>query len=354
MNNIDLTVLPQVVEFVEKVRLRLSDLDPEVRNELTDGLEADLSELVAEHGGSQPLGEISLEDVVGPPEEYADELRSAADLPAYQALMGKPRRIWGEVLDGWRNKFLVLTSQPALRGIWQALVGFRPIWWIVRAWAACLLVDELVLTPYARGASFLPTENVLLGVIVVMGASALSVQIGRGRLWPGTQQASARTVLGLLNALAVVVVPTIIASAIYIHDQRVEQLNAQRTEQLNAQLSQRGLTNDGVDVCNIQPYDAAGNPLYGVQLFDELGSPLVVGCQDWSQEGYLAWKLGDIERWNVFPLGLPDPLEGEDQPFFPPRERMTVPGVTSPAPPPTAGEVTGATSRRRFGASPAR
>lgn len=59
MININLTVLPEVAEFVGRVRLRLSDLEPEVRDELTDGLEADLSELVAEHGGSQPLGEIS-------------------------------------------------------------------------------------------------------------------------------------------------------------------------------------------------------------------------------------------------------------------------------------------------------
>ncbi len=223
MNDINLAVLPQVSTFVQQVRARLADLDPEVRDELTDGLEADLSELVAEHGGLGPLGEISSPDdgssvdlvaLVGTPTAYADELRAAAGLPPHAPIQGKPRRLWGEILDSWRDAFLRVTDRPALHGPWLALVGLRPVWWILRAWAACMLVDELVLTPWIRGVSFLPTHNGFLGLLLVIAAATLSVQIGRGRVWPGTGQSSARTVLGLLNAFAVVVLPIVFVSAL--------------------------------------------------------------------------------------------------------------------------------------------
>ena len=58
-------------QYVAEVRRGLVDLDAETRDELTDGLAADLAELVEERGsGALPR-----------PEEYAAELRASAGLP---------------------------------------------------------------------------------------------------------------------------------------------------------------------------------------------------------------------------------------------------------------------------------
>ena len=62
-------VRPEVASFVARVREQLSDLTEDEREELTGGLEADLSEQLAE-GGQLP-----------DPTQYADELRAAAGLP---------------------------------------------------------------------------------------------------------------------------------------------------------------------------------------------------------------------------------------------------------------------------------
>ena len=334
MTDVNLAVLPQVTIFVQQVRARLGDLDPEVRDELTDGLEADLSELVAEHGGSGPLGEVSpgasapelidLAEIVGTPTAYADELRAAAGLPAHQPTVGTPRRLWGEILDGWRDRVLTLMERPAFQGIWHAAVGMRPLWWILRAWAACLLIDEIVLTPWIRGVSFLPTTNAALGLLMVIGASVLSVQIGRRRVWPGTGQSSARTILGLLNVFAVIVTPIVFTSALNIHDIKVQEPMWEYDR-----FPSNGLEFNGGQVCNITPYDAAGQPLSGVQLFDQDGQPLNALC-DGNGDGFAPWMLGDVQRWNVFPQGWRGDGATADMPS---PEPSVVPGVTSPAPP---------------------
>ena len=51
MNTTELPVRPDVSAFVARVRELLADLSEEDRLELTEGLEADLTDQVAEHGG---------------------------------------------------------------------------------------------------------------------------------------------------------------------------------------------------------------------------------------------------------------------------------------------------------------
>jgi hypothetical protein len=97
-----------------------------------------------------------------------------------------------------------------------------------------------------------------------------------------------------------------------------------------------GLVNRGTQVCNVEAYDAVGQPLAGVQLFDQAGRPLAVDC--WGQRSTkVPWMLGDVARWNVFPLGERDrparterrreDLAGAE---FPTPDRATTPEVTNP------------------------
>jgi hypothetical protein len=83
--------------YVDEVRRELADLPDDARDELTDGLAADLSELVAEQGsGGLPR-----------PDEYAAELRAAAGLPP-------ARRRPVLAPDWWRPAWEVAVA--ALRG----------------------------------------------------------------------------------------------------------------------------------------------------------------------------------------------------------------------------------------------
>lgn len=97
-----------------------------------------------------------------------------------------------------------------------------------------------------------------------------------------------------------------------------------------------GVLNRGEQVCNIAAYDADGRPLTGVQLFDQAGRPLDVRCYG-QQDSAVPWVLGDVTRWNVFPIGERDrpartPQRRADltRAAFPVPDRATTPAVTNP------------------------
>ena len=114
---------------------------------------------------------------------------------------------------------------------------------------------------------------------------------------------------------------------------------AQYFEDLRPGLDTGGLTLDGERLCNLQPYDAAGRPLTGVQLFTERGRPVDVRCPDRYGTGAYPWMLGDVERWNVFPQAerrqagddrvVPDAYGSARPPAFPEPGRARVPEVTA-------------------------
>jgi hypothetical protein len=173
-------------------------------------------------------------------------------------------------------------------------------------------------------------------------AVAISIQVGRGRLWPGTTgRLSARLVLLGLNALAVVVAPFIIGGALTGSDDAAfwrgyESGYSAGTEEMSQESvsgidDQAGVYSSGHWVSNIYPYDASGKPLVGVQLFDQVGNPISVvaapECPDdvggwtvnpvaqdpncWDPEGDgetvqgrvpYPWSNGAAQLENVFPL----------------------------------------------------
>jgi len=77
-----LGVADDVAAYVREVRSELVDLPAEDVDDLTAGMEADLSELAAEAGGD-------LFARLGSPSRYAAELRSAAGMPERSAGRGR-------------------------------------------------------------------------------------------------------------------------------------------------------------------------------------------------------------------------------------------------------------------------
>jgi hypothetical protein len=336
-----LDVHPDVDAFVTAVRARFADLGEEEREELLGGLEADVSELVAERGSG----------ALGDPVAYAAELRAAAGLPPVRPVRLLRRGTSpASVMDGARAWWDAVVTRPRLAPIWTVVAAMRPAWWLVRAWVAAALICLAVPGWYDYGLVLIPGVPPALA-LAVLGICAIgSALVGLGRAWPGSappgaRGVAARVVLLALNGLAVaglfVAVPSVENARWDGYDQAVEEMGSWRPV--------RGLVNDGSDVCNIAAYDAAGQPLQGVQLFDQRGRPLDVRCYGQARRT-VPWMLGDVARWNVFPLGEVERPRGRNAPedeeaAFPTLERPTVPVVTNPLVP-TEAEAVGPTRER--------
>jgi hypothetical protein len=293
---VNLAPRPEVAAFVAEVRARLADLPPEERQELTDGLEADLSDLVGEAGP----------EALGDPDAYTRELRAAAGLDPVTVRVagdGRPRgeRVAG-LLDAsharWERAAGGLPGRP-----WEFVQTLRPVWWVARAWVAVELLDLWFGgSPYA----YVPRIEGF-GLVLTVLAVVASAQVGRGRLWPGTRVRSsvgARVLLLGLNLFALVLGPVVLDEL----DARTSYATSY-SEPVHQTLSGTGVRRlDGSFVENIYPYDAEGHPLTGVQLYDERGEPLLVtrdpGFLDTSGRFVVRypWRNGESSVWNAFPM----------------------------------------------------
>ena len=293
---VNLDARPEVAAFVAEVRARLADLPPEERQELTDGLEADLCDLVAEAGP----------EALGDPDAYTRELRAAAGLDPVTVRVAGHGRPLGErvarLLDAsharWDRAVGGLPGRP-----WEFVQTLRPLWWVTRAWVAVELLDL-----WFGGAPYAYVPRVgSLGLVLTVLAVVASVQVGRGRLWPGTRVRSsvgARVVLLGLNLFALVLGPLVLNDL----DARTSYATSY-SEPVHQTLPATGVQRpDGSFVENIYPYDAEGQPLTGVQLYDERGEPVLVtrdpDVLDTSERFVVRypWRNGGSSVWNAFPM----------------------------------------------------
>jgi len=146
-------VSPEIAIFAERVRRALGHLSVEQVADLTDGLEANVAASVAD-GAALP-------DV----DTYVAELLSAAGLAIPDSV------------DVGRLKIAerIATLKHVLRGL-------VPMWWLVRAVAATLLIGIITSTDPAWGAGRVMirvSNNLLLGWVVLVAAIVGSVWAGR-------------------------------------------------------------------------------------------------------------------------------------------------------------------------------
>lgn len=285
-----------VTGYADAVRRALSDLGPDQVDDLTDGLEADLSEAMADdrHVGH---GTTLLEQF-GPPEQYAAELRTAAGLePSSGAARSRrPHPVR-------RTRALLAATVAWLDGtrwwppVAELLVSLRPVWWVARGWVlygvAAGLMHTFALRPHSFG-----WWVVLLALVV------LSVQWGRGRLRLAGRWNRLGTVASVLAVLALLPVLDAAQRPAIAY---VGPVSAAE------QLPQNGVRVDGMDVSNLFVYDASGDPVPGAQVYDDRGRPVRTTQDDgsmqyWYQGSSEPWYLvgaqevGGATRWNVYPL----------------------------------------------------
>lgn len=324
----DTTVIPtrpeaeDVRAYIAAVRRELADLPAEDVEDLTGGMEADLAERVAESGGL-------LGDLLGRPEAYAAELRAAAGLPPRPAATGSVKGQPGRLAEALRETGASLL----LRFPW--LRDLRQVWWVSRGvtagWTVGLIFGTIGATMWVFG---------------LLGAA--------GSLWLGRRTAEGRlpdrvAVLVTLGNLLAVVLLLPVASAVL--SARVGYVDTGEPASYGPQdAGVTGVVVDGEAARQLYAYDAAGNRLDGVRIFDGNGrvvqlDPMVL--DDLVSESIDEGSPVDPEaedgqvRGDVFPVrwGTQDgwvplrglPTEGE-QAWVPPLTIVPLPERTGSAP----------------------
>ncbi|SIQ75130.1 hypothetical protein SAMN05518682_3537 [Cellulosimicrobium aquatile] len=345
--------------YAQEVRAHLADLRPDQVEELADGLEADLAEAVVDAPGALPRrapapassdgapagtdgtdgtdGAEALDDTgldlvafFGPPAEYAAELRTAAGLPpvapgaARGPRPGLRRRLAGlgaMLAADWRAGWQPVTSSPQWASTAEFLRALTPAWWILRGWVVATLPLALVA---GYQVAVLPPD--LSARVVVLIAVVVSVQWGRGRWLPTRGLRKVGRPLSVAAAVAavpaVLVAASASASSPYAWDRGYEQGRSDASSGLVSSVSfgsgdspgTAGVWVDGAQVSNLFVYDAAGEPLRDVQVFDDRGRQVRTVTEEGASG---AWAVPDVEgawyfqpavstdgreRWNVYPL----------------------------------------------------
>jgi HAAS len=303
-----------VAAYVDEVRACLADLAPEDRDELVDGLEADLTERLAESAGDD-----APTVAFGPPGSYADELRTAAGYaPSSQASENRLARLSTRATRlGDRLRETRATS--AGQAVESFLAAIVPVWWFVRAWVALQFAD-LVFGSWPHS-WMVSVGSDFLDLALLAAATVVSVQIGRGQWWPGTvASGSLRLLVPALNVFAAVMVPVVAAN---ISSPQKIASSVSAAYYGGRPHATGGLRLDGTKVDNIYAYDSSGKPLVGVQLYDGDGNPIAIGpsAERLGRADFAltyAWprRTGD-SLGNVFPLPISDqPDRGRvDNPF---------------------------------------
>ena len=195
---------------------------------------------------------------LGPPADYAAELRRSAGLADAVPAAGKPWRAeLAQRLDRLHG------SRPVV-AVAEFLPELRPAWWVVRAWGGLLAVDAIF---FGHGSLPVPTLGLspLLGLALTGAAVTWSVRRGlRARANPAT----GRPLLPVLvnGALAALTVVAFLALA----DRPDSAVASDYVGPGSSTLAHE----DGTPITNIQPFSSTGEPLTGVLLYDQDGRPI--------------------------------------------------------------------------------
>ena len=259
--------------YVASVRAELLDLAPEDVDDLIGGLEADLTERAAE----LPEG-TDLTSAFGAPAAYAAELRSAADLPPrapvtpdQQSFLAAERARLHDAEVSWRARGDALQA----RHTW--LAELRPVWWVARGMILAI-VPTLVLR--------VPLFGVGFWLFALTGA-ALS-------FWWSRRRPAAATWSNRLAILASIVAAVLAFPVALTFMARVGWTDGNGAVSAEPQyypgpvMGSDGVWVNGEMATNLYAYDANGNRLDRVRLYNQYGQAVAVPTEaliPWSQQG---------------------------------------------------------------------
>ncbi|WP_136586390.1 hypothetical protein [Microbacterium hydrothermale] len=298
------TVHDDIRAFAAAVRSHLDDLPADEVDDLLDGLEADLSDQASEAGDDFELPDATT---------YAAELRAAAGLPERGSVATPKKRfaIVDDVRHGWREIHDRVRANAAGAWLLDLLVSLRPAWWVLRGVVFYLWIFLSVMSRPSTGGildAFLTLRYNPVSWAILLTSLLVSIQWGRGRWAPFRWIRVVRTVSTVIAVIAVPMLAGSISTA-------MTQLFTGWVDAPQVGYETPGLAIDGQRIRNIYAYDAAGDPITGVQLFDQDGNPLRTVQSDAASESYDPYFAGGggpvpvpetypgaAPQWNVFPL----------------------------------------------------
>jgi len=245
----------EVRAYARQVRAALADVPEDRLAELLDDLEEHLVEVAAE--GGEPLA-VRL----GPPAEYAAELRRAAGLAQPAEPVAAVQPAWHSEISAGLDRLTTSRQYAAVRDF---LPELRPAWWVLRAWAPLVAVDAVL---FGRTSFPVPSLGLspLVGLVVTGAAITWSVRRGL-RARRGPEQGDPRVAVVVNGLLALLSLVALVAVA-----------DQPEPAMAYSSYSEPGLTElaheDGTPITNIHPYSASGEPLSGVLLYDQDGRPI--------------------------------------------------------------------------------
>lgn len=380
------TLTGPVATYLAQVRAELSDLPPGELADVLDDVSGHLTEVAAEF--EDELTADSLQERLGTPREYADELRTAAGYPPRSATPkektgGETALRWGIVaaivgpffvviglangteetlffgviglfalfgaaylgvraLHGSRPEVVLETrrGQQAAESIRGAIdqvppnvrhelvtIG-QPVWWVARGIVG-------------GGAIFALSGASAVTVVGALAGAAVSVWIGRK-----TQQ-DRRWLWYVvpLNVIAAIIVPIWLAFSFVGGTSSGVFGNGDDYSTSSASYRDSGLWLDGSQVDNIYPFDEQGRQLK-VRLYDQTGNPISLparDCQVTSPEGNPDAVSNTFPHRTITEGSIGDAegcKESDKAPFVPPPAPGTTPNTPSVTPTTPAASVT--------------
>ena len=245
-----------VTTYAASVRAALSDLPPDQAEILLEDLEDHLREVAAEAGGP-------LVDRLGPPEQYAQELRAA-----YGAAHAASKR-QDPPLSDLTLAIRRVTTWTWVRQVQAFLPELRPAWWVLRAYLLVLIVTAA----FSRNYNLHPIPNPfssrgLLEIIAAAVAIVLSIRLGR-RNRP-LARGGRLLAIGANVMIALVAIPVLARMGTFPSYAMVESGGSGQSIQGQQLYGPNGV------VTNIYPYTRDGKPLTDILLYDQDGRPLTL------------------------------------------------------------------------------
>jgi hypothetical protein len=311
------TLTTPTQRYFEAVRAHLADVPQQERDDLLEDLEQHLDEVAAE-------GEGSLEDRLGPPADYAAELRATAGLEGH-------RRPFVEVVfSTFLGRVAALPQHKRVQRLPLFLRELRPGWWVLRGY---LLVVGWQLVFDSRNYESVPIPRPLyspqLGLLAVALAAFASVWLGRRRHVVGRVVSVALTLTAVVaGQMAFARINQSMSAVQGVNLQgRYMLCHGEACDEAVGHMEDAGerdiLGRDGRPITNIYAYGRDGAPLHDVRLFDQRGNPITIDR-----------KANDYGR----PIVTAYPVDLLGNPVtnaFPQKQAWQTHGSTKTIPPPT-------------------
>ena len=231
--------------FAEAVRAELADLPKREIQDLTDGLEADLAEKLAEEGVD--FSSISASD-------YATELRDAAGVaPKTPRRKAFSSMALIQNTEDWFRKTAFGTS------ILEFGISVRPVWWVLRA---------LVIWFIFAGSIYSFTSGAILIPIFVL----LSIQLGRKKWLTGKFFSALVLPLNLIAVLLLLPAQGMLMIKLNNY--------ANAEEMLRTMPGSDGLRYNGEPITELKAFDSESQEVTGLTYKDQTGQKIEIPLAD--------------------------------------------------------------------------